>query len=706
MADRYKIYEQLGVGGTGSVFRAYDTQLKRWVAIKRLLTSKSGTKTSAEDRDELRQEADSLASLRHPNIVTIFDVGTDDEGVFMVMELLDGDDLADVTARGPLPYEDFKELAYQTLEGLLAAHQHHFLHRDIKPENIKAERLPGGRFQAKIIDFGLARAGLKARKQTEDVSGTVMGSVHYMAPEQLSREPVDERTDIYSLGCVFYEAVSGKKAFDGASMAEVVDRHLKHQVIPLNIVAPHVPSWLGRWIDRLISHNPSDRPASAQEAMEEFRKLERSVGYAPPPPAPSAEPVAVAVVVEDTPRVAPVPRPATTAKPAPAPATRRSPSPARSTPATPATPTRSAAASTRRPSSTSASSEKEGPNPALKIGLGAAAAVLLLLGIWWISSRKQPATTAGGGGGNMPSSFTPSEIRSVTEKLPAARVTPPLPDDRWLHVIASVGTFRPDTSSDGKPFPAYVDDRVAVWQDLAPRGKDNGFCLWQNRLDAAPRRVLWPTNSKLPSIAENRAALDFSVPDNLPKALEIPNVWRNPTAASLGQQTTRGPRGLTAVVVFQSPKAAGSARVLTLPVNQEVNLTLRIAPTGGLTVIALNSDAKSQISTSNIDASLPTIAAITWEKSKSELRLMAVNPAAQSGKDPIEFFETSPNVAMPDKTFAAVQLGRSAYQDKPMPNSGEWFTGLIAEVIVYASALPESDLRKLVSEQLAKYYFK
>jgi serine/threonine protein kinase len=117
--------------------------------------------------------------------------------------------------RGPLPYDDFKELAQQTLEGLLSAHQHHVLHRDIKPENIKVERLPGGRMQSKIIDFGLARAGLRARKQTEDQDGTVMGSIFYMAPEQLTREPVDERTDLYSLGCVFYEALSGKKAFDG-----------------------------------------------------------------------------------------------------------------------------------------------------------------------------------------------------------------------------------------------------------------------------------------------------------------------------------------------------------------------------------------------------------------------------------------------------------------------------------------------------------
>ena len=309
MADRYKIYEQLGAGGVGTVYRAYDTQLKRWVAIKRLMTKKEATAEDDSLGDELRAEADSLASLRHPNIVTIFDVASDDEGLFIVMELLEGDDLADVINKGPLHYDDFKELAYQTLEGLLAAHQHHILHRDIKPENIKVERMPGGRMQAKIIDFGLARVGLKARKQTEDVSGTVMGSVHYMAPEQLTREPVDERTDLYSLGCVFYQALSGRKAFDGATMQEIIDRHLKHQLVPLSVAAPHVPPWLAAWVESIIAPNLDDRPASAQVAMETFRAWERAPASAPAPasgPPVDDEPVITVAIVEEDPEPIPV----------------------------------------------------------------------------------------------------------------------------------------------------------------------------------------------------------------------------------------------------------------------------------------------------------------------------------------------------------------------------------------------------------------
>jgi serine/threonine protein kinase len=116
MAERYKIYEKLGAGGVGAVFRAYDSQLKRWVAVKRLISASEAEQDKSIEA-ELRREADTLASLRNPNVVTIFDVASDAEGLFMVMELLQGEDLADVVARGPLPYDDFKELASQTLEG-------------------------------------------------------------------------------------------------------------------------------------------------------------------------------------------------------------------------------------------------------------------------------------------------------------------------------------------------------------------------------------------------------------------------------------------------------------------------------------------------------------------------------------------------------------------------------------------------------------
>ena len=267
MAGRYKIFEQLGAGGAGTVFKGYDTQLERYVAVKRLISSSDAAK-SEEEAALIRKEAGALANLRHPNIVQVFDVSSDDEGLFIVMELLEGDDLGEWLARERLGLTDFNELAAQTLEALIFAHGQNILHRDIKPENIKVARLPGDRFMARIIDFGLARMAYTARKQTVDQSGCVMGSVHYMAPEQLLRQPIDARSDLYALGCVFYQALTGQRPFDSPTVKGVMDGHLKHLVRPLNEVVPDVPQVTSDWVMWLMNLDPNDRPESAQVALE------------------------------------------------------------------------------------------------------------------------------------------------------------------------------------------------------------------------------------------------------------------------------------------------------------------------------------------------------------------------------------------------------------------------------------------------------
>jgi serine/threonine protein kinase len=270
---RYRIYEKLGAGGVGAIYRAYDTDLKRWVAIKRLLGDDEDVEFRSNE-EELRREANSLAALHHPNIVSIYDVASDEDGIFLVMELIDGDDLSAYLQNGPMDYRDFRELAMQSLEGLQAAHYKNFLHRDIKPENIKVSRLPSGRLQVKLIDFGLARAGVMSRTQTEQVEGLVLGSVNYMAPEQLSRRPIDERTDLYSLGCVFYEALSGRRAVEASTTEHLVDRLMAHDVVPLKRLATHMPEWLCAWVDKMFAAEQADRFQNTQEAIESFLRQE------------------------------------------------------------------------------------------------------------------------------------------------------------------------------------------------------------------------------------------------------------------------------------------------------------------------------------------------------------------------------------------------------------------------------------------------
>ncbi len=272
MAGRYRILEKLGAGGMGAVFKAYDTQLNRYVAVKRLLSKEEADSHNSKS-DDLIKEAGSLATLQHPNIVSVYDLANDDEGFFIVMELLEGETLGDWLQQGPMSLPDFYELATQTLEAILTAHHQSILHRDLKPENIKMLRLPGGRLQAKVLDFGLARLSYGARRMTEDQSGNIMGSIFYMAPEQFLRQPVDGRTDLYALGCLYYYVLSGRRPFDSESVQQIMDLHLQHRVYALNQIAPHVPSTVSDWVMWLMNRDPGHRPAHAQQALESLRDI-------------------------------------------------------------------------------------------------------------------------------------------------------------------------------------------------------------------------------------------------------------------------------------------------------------------------------------------------------------------------------------------------------------------------------------------------
>jgi serine/threonine protein kinase len=295
MQARYKILEELGAGGAGAVYKAYDTQLDRYVAIKRLLSKEESDKGDSQSGN-IKKEAASLATLQHPNVVSVFDLGSDEQGFFMVMELVEGDTLADWIGAASMSLPDFNELATQTLEALVSAHSQSVLHRDLKPENIKVRRLPSGRLQVKVLDFGLARMSYGAKKMTEDQSGNILGSIYYMAPEQLNRKPLDGRTDLYSLGCVLYQALSGRRPFEADTVRGVMEAHLQHLVYPLAQVAPQVPQPVSDWVMWLFNLDASNRPANAQQALNSLRGL-AVAGWL----SEGAESVQVAVAVPDEP---------------------------------------------------------------------------------------------------------------------------------------------------------------------------------------------------------------------------------------------------------------------------------------------------------------------------------------------------------------------------------------------------------------------
>ncbi len=293
MSNRYEILEQIGKGGLGAVYKALDTQLQREVAIKRVLSTEHASEEEVEEAaSKLMAEAQTLSSLNHPNIITVFDVGQDEKGGFVVMELLKGETLDETVERGVLTQDDFIEVVYQTMEALIAAQASDVIHRDIKPTNIMVIWQASGKFQLKILDFGLAKFSKTPSVQTMDQEESVLGSIFFMAPEQFERGELDARTDLYQMGCVYYNALTGQYPFNGDTAPQVMNAHLQHKVIPLEQVRPDLSPSIAQWVMWLINRDIDHRPADAREALKHWPKN---------PEAPVA--VAKALPVEETPEI-------------------------------------------------------------------------------------------------------------------------------------------------------------------------------------------------------------------------------------------------------------------------------------------------------------------------------------------------------------------------------------------------------------------
>jgi len=274
VADRYEVRHLLGEGGLGLVYLAWDQRLGRWVAIKRLRATHGDAALGFE---KAMQEALTLASAHHPNIVAIYDFGSDADGPYVVMEYVEGETLEARVARGAMDESTFALMARQVLEGITAAHSKGVVHRDLKPGNIMLAKSATGLFHVKILDFGLAKVLHRPSVQSADQGDSLFGSIYCMAPEQFNREPVDARTDLYSLGCIFYEALTGYVPFGGETVAEVMASHLAHNVIPIQQVKPDITPALSEWVMRLIANKAKDRPPHAAAALSQFDRIyERS----------------------------------------------------------------------------------------------------------------------------------------------------------------------------------------------------------------------------------------------------------------------------------------------------------------------------------------------------------------------------------------------------------------------------------------------
>jgi serine/threonine-protein kinase len=292
----YEIVAPIGAGGMGEVYRGVDTRLDRAVAIKIILAHLA---ERAELRDRFEREARTVASLNHPHICVLYDVGRHDGLDFLVMEYLEGETLGRRLLKGPLPLDLTLQYAAEIADALDKAHSNNVTHRDLKPGNIMLTKSG-----TKLLDFGLAKLKQEAAPPAVPMSqlptlthlptahGAVVGTLQYMAPEQLEGKEIDGRTDIFAFGAVLYEMATGQKAFDGPSQAGVISAILTASPAPLSALQPMTPVALERVVKKCLAKEPEKRWQTASDLSDELKWIAQGSGERSATLAPQSTPVA------------------------------------------------------------------------------------------------------------------------------------------------------------------------------------------------------------------------------------------------------------------------------------------------------------------------------------------------------------------------------------------------------------------------------
>ncbi|MGH9399893.1 MAG: serine/threonine-protein kinase, partial [Thermoanaerobaculia bacterium] len=295
----YEVLSPLGAGGMGEVYKARDTRLEREVAVKVLSPHLS---SSEEMRQRFEREAKSISQLSHPHICALYDVGSHEGTEYLVMELLEGETLAARLVKGALLLEQTLKFGVEIADALDKAHRQGIMHRDLKPGNVMLTKSG-----VKILDFGLAKAvapnaarsgvsltSLPTREARAELTaeGTILGTLQYMAPEQLEGGESDARTDIFALGAVLYEMATGRKAFSGKSQASLISSIMGAEPAPISAIAPMTPPAFDRVVRTCLAKDTDDRWQTAHDIAVQLRWIQEA-GTVAPSIAPSAAASAV-----------------------------------------------------------------------------------------------------------------------------------------------------------------------------------------------------------------------------------------------------------------------------------------------------------------------------------------------------------------------------------------------------------------------------
>ncbi|MFG2528364.1 protein kinase [Streptomyces sp. NPDC048516] len=279
LGQRYELVEQLGHGGMGTVYRAVDHRLRRTVAVKTLSAELA---LQPEFRTRFQREAHAAAALNHPGVATVHDVGEDASGgaaePYLVMEYVEGRTLSQVLKDGALPVAQAVDITGQVLDALEHSHRHAIVHRDIKPANV----MLNGSGKAKVVDFGIAKALSEAATRLTG-TGVAVGTPAYLAPEQINGAETDHRTDLYAVGCLLYELLTGRPPYTGDSPFSVMHQHLSAEPVPPSRLRPELPPAVDAVIVRALHKGREDRFASASTMHDSLAEAAR-----PTTPSPSA----------------------------------------------------------------------------------------------------------------------------------------------------------------------------------------------------------------------------------------------------------------------------------------------------------------------------------------------------------------------------------------------------------------------------------
>jgi serine/threonine protein kinase len=494
IAGRYQIVKKLGAGAFGTVYKAKDRILGRMVAIKTIrLEGLAATGASLDElMDRFKREAQVSAQLKHPNIVTIYDVGEAQGISYLAMEFIDGVGLDRVIAAGRLPSERAASLAAQVVDALDFAHHNGVVHRDIKPANIMVEA--GDR--VKVTDFGIARVMDSGEHLT--MTGSLLGTPSYMSPEQARGAPLDGRSDLFSAGCVLYEMLAGKKAFRGDSITGLIFKIITEEPPPIREFDPAIPDEMVRILGKALAKSLDVRYQTGRDMADDLLALTRPGSTPTLRQSEVATAPAMKMAATPTVNAPPTMQSAAPATMNAAPATVVSARPAPSGPVSPPPPRAGA-----RPAPAAPSPSRTG----LLIGAGVGALVLLLgtgAAAWFMFGRRpptpsgtlegsagatssRPATAAppstqvadaGAGAASVPATTTGTGSAPSVTTVPVPAVTPPGPPVTSAAAPASREAGRSSSGTEGAAAPpAAGAPRAAAPAppESAPRAADQRF---------------------------------------------------------------------------------------------------------------------------------------------------------------------------------------------------------------------------------------